>query len=223
MKQTDNHLLNLIGGLDDMLIEEAAAPLTPVEFAPAPRTSRLARKILLIAASIALLGCLALGTMGIWRITEDSASGNSDPCRGPLYSGQSMEEFIDYWQNTHFLVIPTPKTDAYTLETIWEDERAYRFTFTPTDKGESDYGRSIRVSVSKPGGATMEGVTAQFNLTVKNGKAYHERTNSWFIDCNGTLLTIDLPPIKNAHNFSTVTDLFSFVIYTTDGECHEFP
>ncbi len=218
MKQTENQLLNLIGGLDDLFIEEAAAPLTPAEFTPTTRKSRLVRKLLLIAASVALMGCLALGTIGIWKTTQESASGNADACRGPLYSGQSMEEFISYWQNSHFLVIPTSKTDAYTLETIWEDENAYRFTFTSTDTGDSNDRHSIRVYVSKPGGATMEGVTGQFNLTVQNGRAYHARTNSWFIDCNGTLLTIDLPPLKNANRFSTVTDLFSFTVHTTDGK-----
>jgi hypothetical protein len=161
--------------------------------------------------------------MGIWKTTQDATSGNTDAVRAPIYSGQNMADFISYWQNSHFLVVPILKTDTYTLGQIEEDRSAYRFTFTPTDKGESDYGRSIRVYVSKPGGATMEGVTEQLDLTFKNGKAYHERTNSWFIDCNGTLLHVDLPPMKNANHFSTVTDLFSFVVYTTDGEQHEFP
>jgi hypothetical protein len=72
----------------------------------------------------------------------------------------------------------------------------------------------------KENGATIEGVTGQFGLTFRDGRAYYERANAWFIDCQGVLLSVTFPHQENAKGFNSVTNLFSFDVYTADGETY---
>ena len=115
MTQPGYELLKIMNDLDGSLIEEAAEPLTPVEVSAAKgvlwvvrqKKHRL-RKALMIAATVALIGCMVIGGLGVWKYVEEKnvpPDGDAS-CRAPIYSGNSLEEFLGYWQESHFLVIP---------------------------------------------------------------------------------------------------------------------
>ena len=238
MKQNGYELLKLMGELDSELIQEAAVPLTPAEMTidgdrrgpvETGRKSRLMRRVLMMAAAVGLLGCLVIGMLAVLKLErgENTDPGYDASVREPIYSGDDLQAFIDYWLESHggqgsdFLVVPVLRSEAYVFDGVTENEYKYLYYFRPAEC-EGDYKGTIRIYLNKENGATFEGVVDRFDLTVHDGRAYYERPNacSWFIDCQGVLLHIDLPLFAGADRFSAVTDLFSFVVYTADGESY---
>ena len=77
MKKKGYELLKLMGELDSALIQEAAEPLTPAEIlsdgdggegsTADGSKSRMLRRVFLMAAAIALIGCLTAGMLGVWK------------------------------------------------------------------------------------------------------------------------------------------------------------
>lgn len=236
MKKKGYELLKLMGDLDSTLIQEAAEPLTPAEISSdgdggecstaVGSKSRLLRRAFLMAAAVALIGCLTVGMLGVWKRAQEqeAVSDVEGSCKDFLYSGDDLQDFIDYWlennagQKNDFLVVPVLRSDAYTFSSVNENEHRYEYGFKSVESGkEYDF---IRIYFSKENGATIEGVTGQFGLTFRNGRAYYERANVWFIDCQGVLLFVKFPHKENAKGFSSVTNLFSFDVYTSDGETY---
>ncbi len=237
MKQAGYELLKMMGDLDSALIQEAATPLTPAEIMPdgdtgesfpvGGRKSLILRRVLTVAAAVSLIACLVFGMLAVLRLEQENEDVPDDQasCNVPLYSGDDLQAFIEHWledpagQATDFLVVPVLRSDAYSFDGVQEFENKYLYYFRPTENAD-DLDGTIRIYFNKETGATFEGFVDQHDLTVQNGMAYHDRTNSWAIDCRGLLLHIDFPRLEDADRFSTVTDLFSFVVYTADGESY---
>jgi hypothetical protein len=236
MKKKGYELLKLMGELDSTLVQEAAEPLTPAEIlsdgdggecsTAVGSKSRMLRRAFLMAAAVALIGCLTVGMLGIWKRAQEREdfSDVEDSCKYFPYSGDDLQDFIDYWLENHagqendFLVVPVLRSDAYTFSSVNENEHRYEYVFKSEESGkEYDF---IRIYFYKENGATIEGVTGQFGLTFRDGRAYYERANAWFIDCQGVLLSVTFPHQENAKGFNSVTNLFSFDVYTADGETY---
>ena len=213
MNHKGYEMLKLVGDLDSLLIIEAAEPLSPT-----PTKKHLARRILQIAATLCMIGCLAVAMPGLWKWVQEPPADPTDNAKEPLYSGSSLEDFLAYWQESHTVIVPTPRSDDYVLVGVTESENNYIYTFYPADGEEYPFHRAIRIYCSKENGATVEGVTKQFDLTFRNGRAYSERACTWFIDCHEGLISIAFPRTEGTIPFSRVTDLFSFSVYTADGE-----
>lgn len=233
-------LLQAIGELDEALIAEAAEPMTPsptdylMELTPKqiiPKKKGLVLRRALIAAAAVLLLCgLAVGMFAILHREDPGVSSE----KVPLCSTTDLEEFIEHWQTTHaeqgmdFLVVPVCKTGEFIFIRATENEYNYFYYFMPADTVSdlpsvppSLYDVGIIITLSKSNGS-YAGVLDQFGLTDRGGKAFHahrDQSKIWYINYDGHDLSVRFfnpGALDDPEDFSTVTNLFDFLLYTED-------
>ena len=231
MKKTGMTLLRLIGELDEAMIEEASSPMIPVPAHPllprspeqpvSPKKGLLLRRVAVIVAAVLLLCGLTAGIL----ILDRRDPGYSAE-KVPLCHTNDPDEFIEHWKNTHveqgmdFLVVPVLKTDRYRFVEAEENDYNYFYYFAPADwvggpNAPSFYDVGIIVTLSKSP-KSYEGVLGQYGLTDQNGKAYYPKENEWFVNVSWHRLSVDLPNGGSTADFSAVTQMFSFVMYTME-------
>lgn len=231
MKKTGQTLLRLIGELDEAMIEEASSPMTPDPAHPLlPRSSEqpvsskkglLPRRVAVIAAAFLLLCGLTVGILILDRLDPGYSAE-----KVPLCHTNDLNEFIEHWKNTHveqgmdFLVVPVLNTDRYRFVEAEENDYNYFYYFAPADwvggpNAPSFYDVGIIVALSKSP-KSYEGVLGQYGLTDQNGKAYYPKENEWFVNVSWHRLSVDLPNGGSTADFSAVTQMFSFVMYTME-------
>ncbi len=222
-KKNGSVLLGIVGELDDALIAEAAEPMTPsLQQEIAHKKGLFLRRMAVIAAAVLLLCGLAVGTV----LILDRRSPGVSAEKVPLCVTDDLKGFVAHWQMTHdeqgmdFLVVPIAQGEEYHFWLAEENENNYFYYFLPAPQpegGVQHFNSSVAITVTlMKHPDSYAGVLKQLGLTDRDGKAYSDTYRDWIFNYNGHCLSVRFPDGMYEVDYSMVTDLFEFLIFTED-------